>query len=388
MAKKIPILILVTQMEPAGAQKVAISQARYFHNKGYKVTLCFFYDKGNYFRELELSEPYRLINLKAKNPNSKLIVNFFNFFRALGRLFSILKNEKITIIETISHYSNIIGIPLAWLCKVPIRISSQRSMLVNYPFYVKIFDYLINNFGFSTKMIAVSDEVRLFCINVEKIRPERVIVIKNGVEIPKKNYDLQNKTDFQITQKLPISTKIILTVGRLTEIKGHTFLIKAAEKIINTNPEVIFLIVGEGYLFSDLQKEINSRNMEEKVKLCGLIKDIRNLYEIADIFVLPSLSEGMSNSLLEAMSHGIPVIASNVGGNLELISHNETGILIPPGSEDELAKALKILIKEDNLAKTLGKNARDFVEKNYSLTKMCSEYEELFTTLIRNKFKI
>jgi glycosyltransferase involved in cell wall biosynthesis len=188
--------------------------------------------------------------------------------------------------------------------------------------------------------------------------------------------------------------KRICFVGRLAEEKGIDCLIKAMKKVNAADPGVELDIVGDGPMREQLQSLSDSLHLQELIHFIGNSAAL-SYYRESDIFVLPSLSEGLSLSLLEAMSCGLPVVASNVEGNREVLDPHgaaaaippghylvaEYGIMVNPGDVDGLASAMVRLLNDDALSHQLQSSARRHVEKNYALDKIADDYQSLYASL-------
>ncbi|WP_462318771.1 glycosyltransferase [Marinilabilia sp.] len=204
-----------------------------------------------------------------------------------------------------------------------------------------------------------------------------VKVVFNGVEmvsdeVPGFNYSSfipEDKTD-------PV---IVLSTGRLARQKGFKFLIDAAASIIAKYPDVYFFLAGQGKLETELRNQIQSLGIEKNFILLGFIEDIHPLLKTADVFVFPSLYEGMPNSILEAMAHGLPVISTNVNGVKELIEEGKTGYTVEPGIPESLSESLEHFICHRDEIDQLGKNAREFVGKNFAVSQMVTNLDKLIT---------
>jgi glycosyltransferase involved in cell wall biosynthesis len=170
---------------------------------------------------------------------------------------------------------------------------------------------------------------------------------------------------------------IVLTVARLDEQKGHSYLLEAAAQV----PEAQFVLAGDGPLRASLEAQARALGVEERVKFLGYRSDIANLLADCDVFVLPSLYEGLPLSILEAMSAGKPVIATHIGGTDEVVIAGETGLLVPPADSVALATAIRAVLTDRPLAQRLASAGRARVEQEFSAAKMVQQviavYEEL-----------
>jgi glycosyltransferase involved in cell wall biosynthesis len=175
--------------------------------------------------------------------------------------------------------------------------------------------------------------------------------------------------------------KTITFIGRLDGYKGVDYLLNGFKTLLSKIDKVRLIIVGTGPDETRLKYLAGALEIQGHVVFRGKQENIRSILSETDIFVLPSLSEGMSNVLLEAMACGLPIVATAVGGNSDLISDRRNGILVPPANPDVLSEALVELLQNNTLAKQLGAEARKTVEDHYSLESICESYQQLYNRL-------
>jgi glycosyltransferase involved in cell wall biosynthesis len=171
---------------------------------------------------------------------------------------------------------------------------------------------------------------------------------------------------------------VALTVARLDEQKGHRYLLEAAAQM----PDVQFVLAGDGPLRSSLETQVEALGLADRVNFLGYRTDIRDLLASCDVFVLPSLYEGLPLSILEAMAAGKPVIATQVGGTAEVVLAGETGLLVPPSDSIALAKAIRSVVDDRALAQRLGSAGQVRVEHEFSTAVMLRQVISLYTELL------
>lgn len=177
-------------------------------------------------------------------------------------------------------------------------------------------------------MVAVSEDLKRFITKNVGVPSERIKVIYNGQDVLPR-MALEKKRRLQDELGLGEDEQLVGMVGSLYPVKGHKYLLAAVPRILKAHPHTTFLIVGRGELASQLKEEVKRSGLEKQVRFLGFREDVSALLSLMDIFVLPSLSEGLSIALLEAMTAGKPVIATSVGGNPEVVVDGETGFLVP-----------------------------------------------------------
>ena len=373
------LLFVGTQMEVGGSQVNLLTHARWFHQQGHEVSAVFFYDKQGLHDSWQEANDFPIINLHAWQPGEGALRNLPALLGGLQQLYHLMRRQQPQVVETFTPDSNLLGLPLAWLAGVPARIATHRAFIDNRPgWYPRLHGLLINS-GIASALIAVSQQVRQMAIVKEGVRPERVQVILNGVEI----LEAEQPTAL-VRQKvrqelgLPPECPLLLTVGRLTEQKGHSYLIKAVPSVLAQHPGAVFAFAGEGPLQAELADLAGQLGVSKSVRFLGLRQDVRRLLQAADAFVLPSLWEGMSMALLEAMAEGLAVVASDVEGIGDLMEPEVDGLVVPPRDPAALAAAVIGLLDDTELRRSLGQAARQKVADDFSVEAMCRCYAEVF----------
>ncbi len=372
------ILFLGTQMTVGGAQRLLLAQARWFQRQGYDVTAAFFYDKDKLRQDWESHYPFSIVDLGAWRPGVNPLINGMLLIAGVIRLIKLFTKSKVDVVETFTPDSNILGLLAARLAGVPVRIASHHGYIEGTGVLrKKVHGWMINH-GFCYRLVAVSERVKRMVIEEEGVKPDKVVVILNGIE-PVNIPDPSTGEKLRKEIGLKSSDFVYLTVSRLTLQKGHTYLLEAVPIILNCFPEnTIFLFVGEGHQREILEKKMTHLGLTKKVQFLGVRKDIPGILSLADVFVLPSLWEGLPLALLEAMSVGLPVVATRVEGVESIINDGENGYLVPPKDVQALAKALiKIRANPESL-NSFGKRNADLVERSFTNERMCANYETLF----------
>jgi glycosyltransferase involved in cell wall biosynthesis len=171
---------------------------------------------------------------------------------------------------------------------------------------------------------------------------------------------------------------VIGTVGSLYPVKGHIHLIKALPEILRACPKTLLLLVGQGELEQALRAEVVRRKLDAHVRFLGFRSDVPMLLPLFDVFVLPSLSEGLSMALLEAMAAGRPVVATKVGGNAELVEHGETGFLIDAEAPKAISDRVVEVLRDKVRAVRMGERGRGRVQEKFSLRGMVDRYQSYY----------
>jgi len=221
---------------------------------------------------------------------------------------------------------------------------------------------------------ARSDAVRRGIVPLAKTR-----VVPNGIQIG--GFQVASLTMRQRLQDLlglPANTRLIGTVGRLNWAKDQAGLIQAFARVNRELPHTALLLIGDGELRKDLEVRAAEEGVTDRVHFLGDRNDVHELLQGLDLFVLSSISEGYSLALLEAGATALPIVATNVGGNGEIVRDGETGYLVPASDPTRLAQAMLYLLRNPSHAQALGKSARTWVEQHGSLDAMAGSYAQLY----------
>jgi len=235
--------------------------------------------------------------------------------------------------------------------------------------------------------IAVSRDLESWLVSSIGVSRKRVSQIYNGVDADSFSGG-EAKTvfpdGFLPSDKLPV---IIGTVGRLAEVKDQALILKAIDILLRDFPRdsLRCVIVGEGPMRSELESTIEKLGLNDVVWLAGESDNVAGFLNAMDIFVLPSLGEGISNTVLEAMAAGLPVVASDVGGNPELVEHDKTGLCFPVGDEIQFAGCLSTLISNPERRRNMGHVARQRTERDFDWNRTVASYLSVYDYVRRSR---
>ena len=380
------ILLLTTLMEAGGAQKALLQLARGLRRRGHDVTVVTMYDKTGIIPHFEQKFGLPILSLRMKRASDgRYIATLGAVATGLWRMYRVMQQDSFDVLQTFCHFSNIIGQPLGALAGIPIRVASQRNRLDARAWIVRLADRLIANSPISNRMVAVSESNRRYCIDVQRIRPDKLLVIDNGIDPA----DLPPPAPAVIEQlrgELGLSSKdfVITMVGRLHPQKDHECLLRAVAALVGDLPAMRVLLVGAGPLKGKLAGRIAALGLGGRVRLLGERRDVAEILALSDLFVLPSRCEGMPNAVLEAMAAGLPVLATRVDGIVDVVREGETGVLVPPCDHRALAAALLALGSDPARRRTLGAGGRRRIETIYRTERFVDGFEKLYLSLRRH----
>ena len=292
-------------------------------------------------------------------------------YSSIKHLRNIIQTDGIDVIHTRNYEAYTFGFFAGKALSGRRLVHSEHGR--DYPFNkVKMYlQYVLSLF--TDDIITVSGDLKENMVRYLHINKNRINVIINGVDT---NKFTPRKPDANLLREFGISENdiVIGTVGRLVEVKNFPELINTFKRLRQQHNNVRLMIVGDGPLMEDFLDLRRKLALEESVILTGRRNDIPELLRVFDVYALTSWNEGISNTLLEAMSTGLPIVASEVGGNVEIIHHGKVGYLYPSGNQKKLLESLESLIEENDTLDTFSKNARAHVINNYSMEAMLNNY--------------
>jgi glycosyltransferase involved in cell wall biosynthesis len=225
--------------------------------------------------------------------------------------------------------------------------------------------------------IAISNDVELAILKTIGPVRERIAIISNGVDI--RRYQVAvDRSAIRRALGFEEEETLYTVVGTLKEQKGHRYLIEAVAPLIQRTRQLHLLVVGDGELRDSLKAQVHAAGIERNVHFLGNRSDVPTILAASDVFVLPSLWEGLPMALIEAMASGLPVIATLVSGSQQVVEHNQSGILVPPGEVAALRQAMEALLSDPERAKLLGKAAQRRIEETYSARRQAEEHLILY----------
>lgn len=227
-------------------------------------------------------------------------------------------------------------------------------------------------------IVAISSAIRDQCRSKPYVRPDRIVVIPSACDVARFEFGAEVRNEMRAEFGFCAENLVIAMTGRLRPEKGHSVLIAAAPAIFAQNPDARLLLVGSGSMHGELGDTIERQSLQSQIVLAGFRTDVPKCLTAADIYVQPSLSEGLGTSVLEACAAGLPVVASRTGGIPDIIKESETGLLVAPGDPDDLVRGVNRLAGDANLRARLGRNAREYVRANFSIERLVSATHQAY----------
>jgi sugar transferase (PEP-CTERM/EpsH1 system associated) len=323
-------------------------------------------------------------------------VQYFSLHKAPGhgirlapRLYRLFRDLRPAIVHTRNLAALEASFP-AWMAQVPLRVHGEHGWDVSDLCGANWRNRLTRKLyqPFVSQYVAMSVHLERYLVERIGVEPRRVAQIYNGVDTARFTPPAARGA----IEGCPFNDAdcwFIGTVGRMEAVKDQATLARAFARACSLDAgaadQMRLVIVGDGAERARVERILREAGCADRAWLPGARDDVASVLNGFDCFVLPSLAEGISNTILEAMATGLPVIASDVGGNPELVVHGVTGQLVPAGDVEALAEAMLALWRNRGAAGTLGRAARQAVERRFSLERMAADYARLYDGLLRRQ---
>lgn len=368
--EKIKIIYLIDFFETAqaGTENQLLKLLRYLPRDLFEIYFVSI-QRRLFFEELQS----QISDVKFKNLDGSADISKSIF--TLFRLYQFFIKVKPHILHTFFPAGNSFGVLIGRLAGVPIIISSRRDM--GYWYTTK--DLMLTRFAnlFVSRIVANSYAVRNQTVKLEKCSQKKIQVIYNGI-------DLKQYRQFLKSLDKPKKPIVAMVANLNRTVKRVDLFIKAAKEIVKRYPDTQFWIFGDGHLRSELEDFVQKLKLSSHVKFWGRLKSIHQYLHEIKLGVNCSDSEGFSNSIMEFMLAGIPVVATNVGGNSELIIHEHNGILVEPNNVDTIVRNITELLYDEKRIKSFGMNSLTSMTEKFNLDLMIKNSTLFYRTLVMN----
>jgi glycosyltransferase involved in cell wall biosynthesis len=378
MNERITVLFPVTDLASDGAQRQLLELVKGLDKNRFRPVVLTLHPGGPLEREFREVPDAEVISLDRKGKYDLL---------CLIKVLAILRRMKVDVVQPFLTPATLFGLLPALLCRTPVKIVTERAgpgarnARRGYRFYLKAEDFLTR---FADWSVANSQAGMEYLIQ-RGINPSRITVIYNGVDLSRLIPNNQSAEQIRQRLALPTGGKVVGMMARLFPVKNHAAFLQAAVLIKQAVPDTRFALVGDGPLRSHLEEMTQKLGLTSEVIFFGEQQDVGTYLSAFDIAVLTSDTEGCSNSLLEAMALRRSVVATDVGGNREVVRHGETGFLVPRENPEALAEAIIALLRDPDAAVAMGQRAKEWVITQFSLEGMVQAYQSLWEETLRRR---
>lgn len=366
MGNKINIMHIVFSLECGGLENVAIDLAERLNSGAFNSCICCLDTFGELTNEAK-KKNIEVILVK-RTPGKDFILPF--------RLARVMKERNIHLSHTHNLGPLLYGSLAAKLAGVRVVINTRHGREKKHRS-----SYIWN---INDAVVAISEDAKREMLKWNRINIKKTMVIYNGIDIDKYS-NQQNGSEAKKALNIEPSTLVVGTVARLSPEKDQYTLIEAFSKMVNKIDDAKLIFVGDGVLKEELVNYAQKLGVSNKVIFLGFKDDVYNILPVFDVFTLSSLTEGVSLTLLEAMAMKRPVVATNVGGNPEVVIDRVTGFLVPSKDSEKMADAIIKILQNSELAQKMGAAGRRRVEEKFSLERMVKEYEALYLECLARK---
>lgn len=334
------------------------------------------------FTEGRFTSSIRAKGIKTFNIPIERRINPIGDFISFLKLYKLIKEEKFDIVHSATSKAGFIGRAAAHFARVGVIIHTCHELPQNstrnqfLKFFYRCLEKIASRW--TNKIITVS-KPNLDQIIKEKIASlEKISLIPNGIEVKKFDIPL----DIESKKKelgIDPGFKVIGSIGRLEPVKGHKYLLEAAQKVIKEFPRTVFLIIGQGQLKDKLAESIKAKGLEKNIIMLGFREDLIEILYTLDIFVSASLWEGFGVAVAEAMICGLPVVSTAVGGIIDFVIDEKTGILVPAQDSKSLSDAIVYFIRNPKIASAIGQAAKEKIKNEFSQEEMIRKLWEVYS---------
>lgn len=373
------VMHLVDCLYIGGGEMQMVDLVRKMDRKKFRPIVGCLKKEGQLLPVLERSD----IQVEAFPVKGKLF--YPNSLKQIARLAGFMRREKVSILHTQDLYSHLVGIPAALLAGVPVitnRLDLGHTLNRWHRWALKVLSTGI------ARVMANSQGVQRMLVESEKMDPEKIELIYNGVDMDRFPVSAAASPVSPRQPYLPEfqpDDRLIGVLANLWPIKGHDILLEAAVRVVAYFPKVKFVLIGTGKRRAELEARARSLSIENHVLFLGSRQDVPQILACMEVSVLPSLAEGFSNAILESMAAGLPMVATDVGGNREAVVDGETGFIVPPADPDALADLLLRLLEDPCLAQKMGQAGRQRIETYFTLDRMVRETERFYREILRER---
>ncbi|TCV97616.1 glycosyltransferase involved in cell wall biosynthesis [Luteibacter rhizovicinus] len=361
---------VVESLARGGLERMVIELVKLQHREGHRCQVICLFDAGSLAHELEeLGIP---VTACGKQEGIDM--------RALGRVRELVRAHGTRILHThnaVAHYQAVLA-----TCGLRLRVINTRHGMGGNRRARRREWFYRRALVRTNAVVAVCEAARSDAVRRGIVPRSKALVVPNGIDVgsfPTTTTAMRERLKRILL--LPDHAQIIGTVGRLNWAKDQVNLIRAFRHVHDRRPDSALVLIGDGELREELEQYAVAEGVGGSVHFLGDRNDVRELLQGLDLFVLSSISEGYSMALLEACATGLPIIATDVGGNSEIVFDGRTGHLVPARDACALAEGMLELLRDEPQARRFGVAARDWVERHGSLAAMASRYGALYDDL-------
>lgn len=378
------IAYILTPVDFGGSERVSLSFLQHYNRRDTKIfpiMLCRPWELDNFFVNELTRNGFDFSIVPTRLKPREQGRDYLRLLRSVRLIHAELKKGRFDLVHTNGYFADITGLIAAKLLRLPIVstchgfISNDNKLAV-----YNVLDMLA--LRFMDQIISVSDKIKTDLAQ-KGVCENKIQVIQNAVEVNSNSQELQLQRQV-IRREYGIRENefVLGYVGRLSIEKGIKYLIEAAAGLVEAGVPFRMLIIGDGPQREEMQFLVNERRLDGKVLFAGFQKDISGMLPAFDVFILPSLTEGTSMALLEAMACGLPVVATAVGGTPRVILSEKNGLLVPSESSEAIVHAVMELSENRELRHKIGSAAFNTVESKFGVNRWLEKIDHAYSLVI------
>jgi len=370
----IPVLYMIEHLKQGGSERYVSELARSAREFGVVPHVCVFSEGGIFYEEIKKAGiPLFVAPIKTLyNPSTlRQILDISRYVRKQG----------IRILHSFQPNANILGTLVAQATGRP-AVVSRRSLGDFGSLGSPRLEWIQKKFTnrWASRFLANSRAVLSASSAREGISPERFVLIYNGLDIDRFS-PAKNRDDFRKELNLSSDDFVFGISSGLRPVKGIDVAIRGFARIAEKKNRTLLLIAGDGTERQKLEDLVRELGLGKQVQFLGTRPDMERLYPAMDVFVLTSHSEGFSNAILEAMGMGLPVLATAIGGNIEMVTEGESGFLVPVGDDQTLSERMSFFLDHPEKVIEMGQAGRAWVERTNTRRVVHRQFAELYREL-------
>lgn len=374
-SRPLRVMLVIAHLRYGGTERQLTHLARYMDRQRAQVEVCCLWEKGPFGDLLEAEGiPVHLVKKRARfDPTLPF------------RLARLLRRRRIDVVHTFLLTAGIWGALAGRLARVAAVVGTERNVdhleVKDRPVTIRL--YRLATRYLQDRVLGNSEAVRRYVIQALRLPESKVGVVYNGIDMAAMQ---PRRVRQEVRRELGIDddVPVVLMAARLHPQKNYPLFLDVAEKVRRSQPDVRFVAAGEGPLRSEVDGWIRDRGLGDVVTVLGGRSDVPDLMGMADIVLLTSDWEGFPNTLLEAMTVGRPCVATDVGGNAEVVVSGQCGYLVSPGDPDRLVRHLVALLDDGTMRHVMGEAGRCRVAERFSVERMVAGTLEQYGMAVRS----
>lgn len=362
------ILQLIETGGPGGAERMLLELSQHLRKIGYDVEVGLL--RSGWLEKQIVAKGLTCVPVRAKRAGDLGVI---------AELLKVVRAHRISLMHAHEFYMATVGAAVSLLTGIPLIVTVHGKNY--YPDRQRRRLLYRLTATQASRMVAVSRDLAGFFCRTIGSPVSRVEVVYNGIDVASLAA-IPRDRGLLAAVGIPTHASVVGTVGNLYPVKGHTYLLRAMPAVISARPDAHLIVLGRGALHDALQAEAANLGIGDRLHLLGHREDVPRWLAAIDVFALPSLSEGLPLSLLEAMAAGRPSVVTGVGGVPEVVQDAVTGFIVPPASPDSLAVRIVALLGNATLSATMGAAAQASIRERFSAEQMTRSYAAMYRAVL------